>query len=233
MAVRPGGALATRPLHFIWLADCSGSMKVGGKIQALNNAIREVLPHMKKVAEDNPFAEVLVRAIRFSTGAQWHVAEPTLVDQFRWPDLSAGGYTDMGMALEILAEEFASPRMKKRAFPPVLVLISDGQPTDNFDEGLRSLLASPWGAKAVRIAIAIGQDADDEVLRRFVADSSIEVLRANNAESLIHSIRWASTAALQSVSAPASQLAGGKTSSLPFSIPALPAISNSRETEVW
>ena len=26
MAKRPGGELATRPLHFIWIADCSGSM---------------------------------------------------------------------------------------------------------------------------------------------------------------------------------------------------------------
>jgi len=26
MSMRPGGELATRPLHFIWMADCSGSM---------------------------------------------------------------------------------------------------------------------------------------------------------------------------------------------------------------
>ena len=31
MAKRPGGELATRPLHFIWVDDCSGS------IQASNN----------------------------------------------------------------------------------------------------------------------------------------------------------------------------------------------------
>ena len=41
MAKRPGGELATRPLHFIWIADCSGSMSVDGKIQALNTAIRD------------------------------------------------------------------------------------------------------------------------------------------------------------------------------------------------
>jgi hypothetical protein len=41
MAKRPGGELATRPLHFIWIADGSGSMAVDGKIQALNTAIRD------------------------------------------------------------------------------------------------------------------------------------------------------------------------------------------------
>jgi hypothetical protein len=35
MAKRPGGELATRPLHFIWIADCSGS------IQEPNNVIIE------------------------------------------------------------------------------------------------------------------------------------------------------------------------------------------------
>ena len=34
MSKRPGGELATRPLHFIWIADGSGSMAADGKIQA-------------------------------------------------------------------------------------------------------------------------------------------------------------------------------------------------------
>ncbi len=51
---RPGGELATRPLHFIWIADCSGSMDIDGKIQTLNNAIREAIPHMQSVADENP-----------------------------------------------------------------------------------------------------------------------------------------------------------------------------------
>ena len=72
---RPGGELATRPLHFIWIADCSGSMGSHGKIQALNNAVREAVPHMQQVADENPNAQVLVRAVRFASGAQWHIAQ--------------------------------------------------------------------------------------------------------------------------------------------------------------
>ena len=65
----PGGPLARRPLHFIWIADCSGSMGYGGKIQSLNNAIREALPHMQDAAAECPNAEVMVRAVKFSGGA--------------------------------------------------------------------------------------------------------------------------------------------------------------------
>ena len=37
MSDRLGGALARKPLHFIFVLDVSGSMMRGGRIQALNN----------------------------------------------------------------------------------------------------------------------------------------------------------------------------------------------------
>ena len=66
---RPGGQLSTRPLHFIWICDCSGSMAISGKIQTLNRAIRKAIPHMQEAAIDHPNAQVFVRAVRFSDGA--------------------------------------------------------------------------------------------------------------------------------------------------------------------
>lgn len=206
MAVlRPGGEIATRPLHFIWIADCSGSMSYGGKIQALNTAIREAIPHMRKVAAENPFAQVLVRAVKFSNGAEWHIPQPVPVEQFEWKDLTASGQTDMGRALRLVADQLKIPPMEERALPPVLVLISDGHPTDDFAGGLKALLDLPWGKKAVRIAIAIGNDANPDVLKKFINHPEIEPLQANNPESLVRYIRWVSTAVLQSASAPASQ----------------------------
>jgi uncharacterized protein YegL len=203
MSRRPGGELASRPLHFIWIADASGSMQQDGKIQALNNAIREAIPHMRKVADDNPNAQVLVRAVKFSDGAQWHISQPTPVADFAWNDLPAEGETDMGKALSLVAEQLKMPPMSERALPPVLVLISDGQPTDDFDKGLKDLLDQPWGKKAVRIAISIGQDADDEVLQKFIAHPEMKPLAANSPEALVKHIKWASTAVLKSASSPA------------------------------
>lgn len=204
LPVLPGGPIANRPLHFIFIADCSGSMG-GAKIQALNHAIREAIPHMREVARGNPNAAVLVRALRFSSGAQWHLAEPTPVEDFEWADLSVDGMTSMGRALTMVSETLRTPPMPPRALPPVLVLISDGQPTDDFDGGLRTLMAEPWGKKAVRLAIAIGEDADMNVLERFIGHPELKPLLASNAEQLVDYIRWASTAVLQAASAPPSQ----------------------------
>jgi hypothetical protein len=32
---------------------------------------------MRQVADENPNAAVLVRALKFSSGAKWHVSQPT------------------------------------------------------------------------------------------------------------------------------------------------------------
>jgi uncharacterized protein YegL len=202
MANRPGGETAKRPLHFIWLADCSGSMK-GPKIQTLNVAIHEAIPHMRSNAAQNPHAQVLVRAIRFATGAQWHIRNPTPVDDFKWLDLTADGYTCMGEALTMVADVLQPPLMENRAFPPVLALVTDGQPTDDFNAGLKAVLSRPWGQKAVRVAIGIGEDVDYEVLEKFIGNPEIRPLQANNPESLVQYIRWVSTEVLKSASTPA------------------------------
>lgn len=199
---RPGGELSSRPLYFFWLVDCSGSM-TGDKIGKVNYAIQTCIPEMKQAAEDNPNAQLLVRTMMFSTGANWVNAAATPIEDYEWFDLDAGGLTDMGEAFKLLAGELSIPPMPARALPPVIVLLSDGQPTDDYKRNLEELLKMPWAKKAVRIAISIGQDADDSVLKAFTGNSEL-VLQANNAEMLVKMIRWASTVA-SSVSAPSSK----------------------------
>lgn len=207
----PGGPLASRPLHFIILADCSGSMG-GAKIRSLNHAIREAIPHMRDVARSNPNAEVLIRSIRFADGANWHDAQPVVVGDFEWKDLGAYGQTDMGQALRLAGQALGTQTMPDRALPPVLVLLTDGEPTDAFDEGLKALMDQPWGKKAVRIGIAIGEDANLDVLRKFIGHTEIEPLTASNSPELVRYIRWATTAVLQAASAPATQSGNGSSS---------------------
>jgi len=193
MPVRPGGEYAGRPLHIVWLLDCSGSMAEGGKIEALNNAIREVAPAMRKAAEGNPEVQFYVRAIRFSSGASWHIEQPTKLTELRWVDLQADGETDLGQAFALLAEELENMPQNTRMLPPQIVLISDGKPTDDWRGALQGLLSIPWGRRAVRQAIAIGQDADHETLRKFVDNPERPVLRVDNAEQLVRSFRYVST----------------------------------------
>lgn len=229
----PGAKLANRPLHFFYICDCSGSMSVDGKIQALNTAVREAIPHMQKAADENPNAQVLIRAIKFSDGASWHIGTATEAKDFKWTELTADGQTDMGKALHMVADQLKIPPMTDRALPPVLVLISDGQPTDDFVGGLEELDRVPWGKKAVRIAIAIGRDADKDVLQHFIGNSEVKVLEANNVDQLKDRIRWASTVVVKAVSAPASQ-SGTEASTGNVALPSVPASTEPSSAEdVW
>jgi uncharacterized protein YegL len=193
MAERPGSMIAQRPLHFFLVADCSGSMAADGKMSALNSAVREALPHLIDVAAANPHGQMLVRAIAFSSGARWHISDPTPVDQLTWTDLTAGGYTDLGAAMDLLRETMVVPPMEERALPPAIVLVSDGMPTDDYQPALSRLLDEPWGARSVRIAVGIGRDADHDMLVRFMSNTVGEPVRASNPEQLASALRWATT----------------------------------------
>jgi uncharacterized protein YegL len=231
MSALPGGPFSSRPLHIIWILDTSGSM-TGVKIQSLNYAIREAIPSLRDTAQGNPDVEVLIRAVTFSSGARWHIATPTPVADFYWEDVSAEGVTDMGAALSLVAAQMSIPPMTGHALPPVLILVSDGWPTDDFDSGLQRLLAEPWGRTSIRLAISIGRDADRDALASFIGSAELTPLEANNSATLVDYVRWASTAVVESASADASQplspLAG--TSGTP--VPSPPSQSDP-DSVVW
>lgn len=232
----PGGEITSRPLHFFWIIDTSGSMCSDGKIQATNTGVREALPHLKKFEDSNPFAQILMRALSFSNGAQWVVSQPTPVKNFKWTDLHASGCTDMGKALSTVAEHLKIPPMSNREFPPVLLLISDGQPTDDFQGGLNELMSQTWGKKAIRMAIAIGRDANHDVLQQFIGNPEFHPLQANNPEALIKQIVLASVEGTRGASSPPSQptTAGGNAlSNVNLTLPVAPSAQSISATDVW
>ncbi len=160
----PGGGVARRPLHFIIMADCSGSM-TGERMQALNYAIADMLPQLADWERDQLVAQVLVRVLAFATVARWHVADPDPRSrELRWKPLQAveGGYTNMAPAFREVAAAIGPDRLESRALRPAILLVTDGRPTDlgdEFADGLGALTSFPAGRASLRLAIAIGHEA--------------------------------------------------------------------------
>jgi uncharacterized protein YegL len=73
-------------------------------------------------------------------------------------------------------------------FAPAIILLSDGGPTDNFEGGLKVLKGNLWYKNAIKIAIAIGDDADKDVLKQFTG-SSEAVITVHNIDALKKMIR--------------------------------------------
>ena len=74
------------------------------------------------------------------------------------------------------------------SFAPAIILLSDGGPTDDYNTGLVKLKANNWFKSAIKIAIAIGDDADKDVLKDFTG-SSEAVITVHNIDALKQIIR--------------------------------------------
>src|SRR6266545_4859577 len=131
MSDLPGGAISNRPLRFYWVLDVSGSM-AGERIGQLNYALKRALPAMRAEADNNPHAAIEVKTLTFGTGFHWMTPSGVPLEHFSWTDVQASGITDMGAAMKAMAAELSLGNMPERALPPVVVLITDGQPTDDF-----------------------------------------------------------------------------------------------------
>jgi uncharacterized protein YegL len=214
---RIGGAPVKRRARFYFILDVSGSMQHSGKIQTLNLAIRETVPHMVKLAAANPHLELFIKVLTFADYAQWQTPDWVPVSLFQWADVGADGYTSMGAALSMIAADLARLPEQERGYPPTLNLVSDGQPTDDFESGLSDLFGVPWGRKASRVAVAIGRDANIPLLERYINNPAIKPYLANNPESLVRKIILSSTTGLLNATAPASKPIN------PQPVPATPA----------
>jgi len=195
----PGGGVARRPMHFIVMADCSGSMK-GEKMGALNYAIRSMLPHLIDWERDQLHAQLLIRILAFASTPAWFVRDPVPV-----ADLSASwlnleyvpmGRTNMGPAFRAVAEVLAPDRLERRALRPAILLVTDGLPTDppgGFEQGLDELLGTVVGRSSLRLAVAIGRDANSEPLDRF-RSPEVPVLVADSTDDIADRLVTASIA---------------------------------------
>src|SRR5260370_20285906 len=153
----PGGGVARRPLHFIVMADCSGSMK-GEKMQALNYALRSMLPHLVDWERDQLQAQLLIRILAFATVPRWAVPDPVPVAELsaHWRSLEyvPMGRTNMGSAFRAVAEVLGPDRLERRALRPAILLVTDGLPDGppgGFEFGLAPLLDVPAGRSALRL----------------------------------------------------------------------------------
>jgi uncharacterized protein YegL len=82
------------------------------------------------------------------------------------------------------------------AFAPVVLLFIDGAPNDNFEDGLKQLQANSWFKNAIKIAIAIGDDADMGILQKFTSNKE-SIVKANDRKTLTKLIHAVSVRASQ------------------------------------
>ena len=209
------GGVTENEIIVIPIIDVSGSM-CGERIGQVNEAMAEVPAQLADINENSIDAKLLIAPMEFSSGARWFSLknnQPAEVESFRWIDMKANGLTDLGAAFKLLNEKLTSVKKggwmnEHGGLAPVLILISDGGPTDDYQTQLNALKNRAWFKAATKFAVAV-EGADESVLAEFTGNSEAvidtTVIRNDLASIVKAVVVSASKAASQSASGAGSE----------------------------
>ena len=178
-----------RRLPVYLLLDCSGSMS-GDPIEAVRQGVRMLVSDLR----GNPQAleTAFLSVITFGSSAQ-QVCPLTELMSFQEPNLDASGSTSLGEALKLLErcldnEVRKSSPTQKGDWKPLVFLMTDGQPTDNWEMAADSLKQRKLSNI---IACAAGSGADAQMLKR-ITEIVVEIHNLQP-DSLKAFFKWVSS----------------------------------------
>lgn len=153
-----------RRLPVYLLLDCSGSM-YGEPIEAVKNGVQVLVSTLRQ----DPYAleTAYLSIITFDSTAQ-QVSPLTELSAFQQPNIQASGCTALGEALALLArradqEVTKTTTEQKGDWKPLVFIMTDGEPTDDFNKGLAEFKKRKWG---MVVACAAGSGANTDTLKK-------------------------------------------------------------------
>lgn len=192
-----------RKLPVYLVLDTSGSMS-GEPIQAVENGMQMLVSALRQ--DPQALESAYLSVITFDSSAK-QVVPLTDLASFQMPALSASGTTELGAALALVNncaknEVRKSSPEKKGDWRPLVFLMTDGSPTDNWQTGLAEFSSSRWG---MVICCAAGQGVDTAVLKQISPECVVQMDTADS-KTLAAFFKWVSA----SVSASSKSVNEGK-----------------------
>ncbi|ENA1795375.1 VWA domain-containing protein [Flavobacterium psychrophilum] len=167
-----------RRLPVYLLLDTSGSMS-GEPIEAVKNGVQIMISSLRQ----NPQAieTAFLSVITFDSTAQ-QIIPLTDLASFQMVDIKATGVTALGEALKLVAHKIDTEVQKttteqKGDWKPLVFIMTDGIPTDDWQSGLNEFKKSKV---AFTVACAAGSGADANILKQ-VTDNVVSLDTADSA----------------------------------------------------
>lgn len=200
-----------RELNVFYVLDTSGSMD-GLPIHILNRAMEETINVLRQMADHNGDARLKISVLEFSTNAKWMQPNgPEDVEDFIWTNLTAGGLTNVGAALDELNDKLSTSdflHSMTGSLLPIIIFMTDGYATDEYEKKLEEIRKNKLFRRATRIGFAIGENADTEMIAHLAGDSEA-VVRSDDLALFARLLRFVSVTS--SMLCSQSQVTGAET----------------------
>lgn len=171
-----------RPLPVILLLDRSGSMS-GEKISTLNSAVNDMIQSFKTAGQGE--VEINLGIISFGDGGASYDLQLQPVAGISNMSLQANGGTPMGMALRMAKDLIEDKEIiPSKGYRPAVVLVSDGEPNDDWEQPMNNFIGGGRSSKCERFAMAIGTSQEDPVLNKFLSGTENKVFLASDASKI-------------------------------------------------
>lgn len=162
-----------RSMPVILLLDNSGSMSIDNNIGTLNSAVNEMIKSFQSM--ESTTAKISVAVISFGADGAKLVQELTDAKNISPINLYAGGCTPLGGAIRI-AKGMLEDRsiVTSRSYRPTVVVVTDGEPNDDWESPLQDFKSTGRSSKCVRMAMGIGATKNSRqyrMLEEFVSDT--------------------------------------------------------------
>lgn len=145
---------------FVLCVDTSTSMQ--NKMYVVNNAIDQTIDTMKKLDLSHNIAKVEIAIMELNREIKWIPAKPQEISNFHFQEIqcSLHAQSNYTSVYQELNEKLQEDQFLKEAhdYHPIILLISDSQPTDDYNQALQICENNPWFHKAMRIALPIITD---------------------------------------------------------------------------
>lgn len=184
----------TRTLPVILMLDTSGSMRQDDKIDVLNDSVAEMIKELASVDAGHGF--ITLTLISFGGEVASVIQRNVPVANMAFTPLKARGKTPMGDAFT-LARELIENRdeISSKAYRPTIALVSDGLPVPALAGELEALINSNRGSKSSRFALAVGADADRDLLAKFASGGAVR--EASEASEIRNFLQWVTNTVTQ------------------------------------
>lgn len=185
-----------RRLPVYLVLDVSGSM-TGEPIEAVKNGVQVLVSQLMN--DPQAIETTYLSVITFESTAN-QIVPLTAITDFQMPNIQATGLTAMGEALELVCQCIDNDVSKTTAetkgdWKPIVIIMTDGAPTDDFDKGMRTFNQNRKKMGMV-IPAAAGMGAEKTTLLQ-LSEQIIEL--DTDAESISTFFKWV-TASIVSAS---------------------------------